>query len=168
MAKINLNATNLIGNYIENLPEFSQNICKVLIELIHKTDNNVIEDWKWNTPVFKKNGMAFGFAAFKQHVSLTFFNGVLMTDKHQLFTDDCSAQKTRTIKFSTIEDIPDNELLDYFSEAFSLAPNPQKATSKKKEIVVPKLLQKALSKNELVKTNFENMAYTYRKEYKIA
>ena len=34
-----------------------------------------------------------------------------------------------------------------------------------KEIEIPQLLQKALEKNSLAKTNFENMAYTYRKEY---
>lgn len=165
MAKINPNAAHLIGNYIENLPKFSKNICEVLFELIHKADATVHEDWKWNIPVFHKNGMVCGFAAFKKHVSLTFFNGVLMTNKHQLFTDDCSAQKTRTIKFSTIEDIQENELLHYFREAFSLSPSPEKSTTEKKEIVVPELLQNALSENELAKTNFENMAYTYRKEY---
>lgn len=165
MAKINPNAANLIGNYIENLPEFSKNICEVLFELIHKADAGVIEDWKWNIPVFQKNGMVCGFAAFKKHVSLTFFDGALMTDEHQLFTDDCSAQKTRTIKFSTLENIQENELLDYFREAFSLGPVPKKTTSKKEEIVVPELLQNALAENKLAKTNFENMAYTYRKEY---
>ena len=38
-------------------------------------------------------------------------------------------------------------------------------TENNKEIEIPELLQKALNENELAKKNFENMAYTYRKEY---
>ena len=109
--------------------------------------------------------MVCGFSGFKKHVSLTFFNGVYMSDKHQLFTNDCNAQKTRTIKFSNISEIKNNQLLEYFIEAVSLAEIPSNKIPLKKEIITPELLQKALDKNQLAKNNFENMAYTYKKEY---
>jgi uncharacterized protein YdeI (YjbR/CyaY-like superfamily) len=109
--------------------------------------------------------MVCGFAGFKKHVSLTFFNGVLMNDKYKLFSDDCGAQKLRTIKFTNISEINELQLIYYFREAFSINEIPVKKTAVKKEIIIQELLQIALAKNKLAKTNFENMAYTYRKEY---
>lgn len=165
MAKINPNASKLIDKYLTSKAPFANEICLLLRDLIHKSDNLIIEDWKWNIPVFHKNGMVCGFAGFKKHVSLTFFNGVLMKDKHQLFSDDCNAQKTRTIKFFHVSDINENQLLGYFKEAFSLSEIPIKKEIQKKEIVIPDLLQNALDNNEIAKANFNKMAYTYRKEY---
>jgi len=165
MAKINPKASSLIDEYILNLPDFSRNICETLRELIHKSDNTVIEDWKWKIPVFNKNGMICGFSAFKKHVSLTFFNGAIMGDKHQLFSDDCGAQKMRTIKFNKVSEINKAKLIEYFKEAFLLGEIKTKKVENKKEIKIPELLQKALESNVLAKENFENMAYTYRKEY---
>lgn len=165
MAKINPKASSLIEDYITNLPDFSNKICAQLLDLIHKSNNNVIEDWKWNIPVFHSTNMICGFAAFKKHVSLTFFNGVIMSDKHNLFTDDCNAQKTRTIKFTDVSEIDNKKLLSYFKEAFNLGEVKKLKPVQKKEIVIPELLQDAFEINHIAKQNFENMAYTYKKEY---
>ncbi len=166
MSKINPNASSLIDEYIANKKSFAKDICELLRNLIHKSDNNVIEDWKWNIPIFKKNGMVCGFASFKNHVSLTFFNGATMSDKHQLFTGDCTAKNMRTIKFKNISEANENQLLDYFKEAFSQNEIVvKKIINKKDKIEIPELLQNALIKNKLANDNFEKMAYTYRKEY---
>lgn len=165
MAKPNPKASFLIDDYIENLPQFSKNISKIIRELIHITDSKIVEDWKWNRPIFNTTKMICGFSAHKNHVSLTFFNGAEMSDQHQLFSSDCSAQNTRTLKFASISDINKNKLLDYFKESFCMKEISIKKVSNKTEIVVPEILQLELKKNELAKLNFENMAYTYRKEY---
>jgi len=165
MAKINPKASLLIDDYLTSKDPFANEICLLLRDLIHKSDKAIVEDWKWNIPVFHKNGMVCGFSGFKKHVSLTFFNGVLMKDTSHLFAEDCTAQKMRTIKFSTISDINENQLLAYFIEAFSLSEIPIKKEVIKKEIVIPELLQNALDTNNLAKANFEKMAYTYKKEY---
>ncbi len=120
MAKINPEAPLLIDDYIENLPSFSNEICKIIRSVIHKNEQNIIEDWKWNRPIFSTNKMVCGFSAHKKHVSLTFFEGATMSNKHQLFSGDCSAQKTRTIKFETASEINKNQLSDYFKEALLL------------------------------------------------
>lgn len=165
MAKINPNASILIDEYLTSKAPFANEICLFLRDLIHKSDSSIIEDWKWNIPIFHKNGMVCGFSGFKKHVSLTFFNGVLMKDNYSLFTEDCNAQKMRTIKFSSINDVNKNQLLEYFIEAFSLTEIPVKKEALKKEVVIPELLQNALDSNKLAKDNFEKMAYTYKKEY---
>lgn len=165
MTKINSNASFLIDEYIKNLAPFSKEICSTIRELIHLNNNAIIEDWKWKTPIFHTSKMICGFGAFKKHVSLIFFNGAEMSDEHQLFSSDCSAQKTRTIKFESIIEINKNQLLDYFKEAFLLTQIPRKKPKNKVEFEIPELLQAALDKNMLAKKNFENMTYTYRKEY---
>lgn len=165
MSKINSNASSLIDEYITCKDSFATEICELLRNLIHKANPAIIEDWKWNRPIFHNNGIVCGFSAFKNHISLTFFNGVRMSNKHQLFNDHCNAQKTRTIKILNISEINKSKLLDYFKEAFLLNEIGIKKVEKKKEIEIPELLQNALNKNKLAKENFEKMAYTYRKEY---
>ncbi|MHB1108606.1 MAG: YdeI/OmpD-associated family protein, partial [Lutibacter sp.] len=137
----------------------------LLRKLIHKADNNIVEDWKWNVPVFHTKEMVCGIAAFQKHVSINFFNGAEMSDKHHLFSGDCSAKNIRTIKFNAISEIKENQLLSYFIEAFTLGKTGLKKIKSDKEIEIPELLQKELNKNKLAKKNFENMAYTYRKEF---
>jgi len=165
MAQINPNATILINHYIENLPLFSKNICTELRNLIHQTETKVYEDWKWNIPIFSKKTMICGVAAFKNHVSLTFFHGANMSDKHKLFNNNCDAKNTRTIKFTSAKEINQTQLLDYLTEAFQKNETENFSTHKNHEIIIPKLLEIALHKNKLARFNFENMAYTYRKEY---
>lgn len=166
MAKTNPNASLLIDDYIESLPVFSYEICWLLRETIHNSKKTIVEDWKWKTPIFyNENEMICGFAAFKKHVSLTFFNGAQMNDQHKLFSEDCSGQKTRTIKFNSLSEINQQSLLAYLKEAFLLKKVPNTSISKKTTFEIPILLQAALKNNLLAKTNFENMAYTYQKEY---
>ncbi|MDF1517193.1 MAG: YdeI/OmpD-associated family protein, partial [Lutibacter sp.] len=157
-------ASSFIDAYIATRAPFAKEILLLFRELIHKADNSVIEDWKWNAPVFHKNELVCGFGAFQKHVSIHFFNGAKMSDQHHLFSGDCSAKHTRTVKFSAVSDIDKNQLLDYFKEAFLLGQKDIQKTENR-EIEIPELLQKALDENELAKKNFENMAYTYRKEY---
>jgi len=166
MAKTNPKAKYLIDEYIAKKEPFLNEICELLRELIHKADTNIIEDWKWSRPIFIiKNKMVCGFSSHKNHVSLTFFNGALISDKHHLFSDDCIAQNTRTIKFTNISEIDKNDLLYYFKEAILLSEIKPKKLQNKTEIEIPKLLKNALAKNKLAKQNFDKMAFTYRKEY---
>jgi len=165
MAKINPDASKFIDNYIEKLPNFSREIVQQIRNLIQQANNKVKEDWKWNIPIFQLNDMVCGFAGFKKHVSLTFFNGAAMKDMHTLFSKDCSSKNSRTIKINSIKDINEKQFLNYFKEAFLLSENGVKKEENKEEILIPKLLENALNKNKIAKQNFENMAYTYRKEY---
>jgi hypothetical protein len=165
MSKVNPNASKLIDEYISSKETFEKELCELLRELIHKADTEVIEDWKWKIPIFNKKSMICGFAVFKNHISVSFFKGATMTDKHKLFTKDYTGTNMRTIKFTSSSEVNHNQLFDYFKEAFSQTETTVKKTTSKKEIEIPELLQKALNKNKIANRNFENMAYTYRKEY---
>lgn len=165
MAKINPDASKLIDDYINKLPEFSKEICIQLRELILQSNNKIIEDWKWRIPIFQLNDMVCGFAGFKKHVTLTFFNGAAIEDTFNLFSDDCAAKNNRSIKFTSIDDFNAKTLKFYLTKAFLLSEKGIEKSNIKEKIEIPKLLKNALSKNKTAKENFENMAYTYRKEY---
>jgi len=121
MAKINPDASKFIDDYIEKLPAFSKDICIQLRELIHQSNTNVIEDWKWKIPIFQLNDMVCGFAGFKKHVTLTFFYGAVIKDAYNLFSDDRSAKNSRSIKFTSINDVNSKSLKFYLKEAFLLS-----------------------------------------------
>lgn len=167
MANIKKNASQLIDHYLAKNEAFANEINTKLRELIHQADPTIVEDFKWNRPIFHKNQMLFGFSAHKKHVSLVFFNGAQMKDSHKLFSGDCSAQNTRTVKFQSLEEIDEQVLIAYFKEAVALTevPKNKSINTTKESFEVPELLKKALDKNPKAKENYENMAYTYRKEY---
>ena len=167
MANIKKNASQLIDDYLTKKEPFANEINSKLRELIHQANPNIVEDFKWSRPIFYKNEMLFGFSGFKKHVSLVFFNGAQMKDSKSLFTGDCTAQYSRTVKFESIDEIKEDVLLAYFKEAISLTEVPKSKIQKriKESFKVPELLKNALEKNPKAKENFKNMAYTYRKEY---
>jgi uncharacterized protein YdeI (YjbR/CyaY-like superfamily) len=165
MARVNPEAGRLIQDYLSILPEFSNKICTKIYELIHISYPEVIEDFKWRTPVFRNDKMVCGFTGFKKHVSLHFFHGSQMSNQHNLFTDDCSAQHSKTIKFFALNDIDENKLLNYLQEAFHMNVKEKEMGTKSKTVIIPDLLKQALENNPIAKQNFDGMAYTYRKEY---
>ncbi len=126
---------------------------------------NVVEDWKWNRAVFHIDAIVCGFSSFKNHVSFSFFNGALMSDKHNLFQTDSSAKHMRSIRITSPSEIEKSKFIDYLKEAFSLKDRGMNKAESKKEIEIPTMLLDALNNNSLAKHNFGKMAYTYRKEY---
>ncbi len=154
MSKINPNASSLIDDYIANKETFAKDICELLRKLIHKADSTITEDWKWSIPIFHKKSMVCGIAGFKKHVSLTFFKGSKMSNFHQLFNEGGTGKHLRTIKYTSVTDINENQLLTYFKEAFVLSEMNIKKITNQREIIIPDLLQTALKNNNVAKENF--------------
>lgn len=163
MTKSNHNpkANVLINNYIKQSPEFSQPICNKLRELIFKADPDIIEDWKWG-PNYQKNGMVCGFGAFKQHVTLTFFQGAILKDPKKILTHGTANQHNRNIKFKNVNDIDEDTLIKYIRE--TVDNNVKGIKSKDKTVIIPEELIKALEAESLLEI-FEATSYTNRKEF---
>jgi hypothetical protein len=109
------NASKLIDDYIDNLPEFSQKICRKIRQIILKADPEIIEDWKWG-PNYYKDGMLCGFGGFKQHVHLAFFNGASMKDSKKIFTEGGANMHNRGIKFKDVNEINEKIIASYIKE----------------------------------------------------
>jgi len=161
MSRLNPDAKKLIDEYIESLPDFSKEICIRLRELIHFADLEIAEDWKWG-PNFNKHGMVCGLGAFKEHVTLTFFEGASMKDPRKLFTDGQANAHNRGIKYHTMGEIDEKILTRYIQEAVAI--NSQGIKSIEKTIVIPEDFISAM-KIAHVLDKFEQSNYTNRREY---
>ncbi len=70
-----------------------------LRRLILDTDPDIAEEWKWNTPVWSRNGLVCAVGAFKDHVKVNFFQGASLPDSQGLFNAGLEAKKTQAIDF---------------------------------------------------------------------
>jgi len=138
-----------------------------LRELVHKACPEVTETLKWSMPSFEYKGLLCGFAAFKQHCTFGFWKQSLLE------TDAFPKNRTAMGSFgriTSLKDLPsDKVMVGLIHQAMELNEKgikvPKKPAAPKKELVVPDVLMKALSKNKAAKTTFENFPYSCKKEY---
>ncbi len=161
MSRINPDAKKLIDEYIEELPDFSKEICIRLRELIHTADPDIVEDWKWG-PNFNKHGMVCGFTAFKEHVTFTFFEGASMKDTKKLFTEGQANAHNRGIKYRGVTEIDEKTLIKYIQDAVAI--NTQGVKSIERTIFIPDDFKSALKVAHAL-DKFEQSSYTNRKEF---
>jgi uncharacterized protein YdeI (YjbR/CyaY-like superfamily) len=153
-----------ISEYIDNLPDWSQKICKILRTIILKTDAKLIEDWKWG-PNYYIEGMVCGFAGFKKHVGLTFFKGALLKDKKKLLHANEGSINTRGFKFRDVKEIDEDIILEYVIEAIDLNKSGKKiAVPKNRTVEIPKDVKKELRGAGLL-NYFEGLAYSHKNNY---
>lgn len=162
MAKVNS-----VEEYIENNENFSEALT-LLRELICSTE--LSETIKWNAPTYTINNKnVVGLGAFKNHFGIWFFNGVFLKDEHNLLTNaqEGKTKALRQMKFTSINDINRNYVLEYVNEAIEnqKAGKEIKPSRTKKETVIPEELTVALDANSSLKTCFESLTAYKQREY---
>jgi hypothetical protein len=73
-------------------------------------DPNVVEEWKWNVPVWSNNGILCTGEAYKKHVKLTFANGAALPDPKKLFNASLEGNVRRAIDIQEGEEIDEKAL----------------------------------------------------------
>jgi len=86
-----------ITNHIAELADWRGTILARLRQLILEADPALVEEWKWETPVWSRNGNVVAAGAFKDHTKLNFFRGASMQDPDGLFNAGLDAKATRAI-----------------------------------------------------------------------
>jgi len=71
----NMTASERIANHIRELGDWRGEILAKLRNLIREASPELVEDWKWNTPVWSYNGDVVAIGAFQDHVKINFFKG---------------------------------------------------------------------------------------------
>ncbi|HUB05947.1 MAG TPA: DUF1801 domain-containing protein [Myxococcales bacterium] len=61
--------------------------------LIRQADPGVVEEWKWNIPVWKHDGMICTGETYKNHVKVTFARGKSLKDPAHLFNQDGTVRR---------------------------------------------------------------------------
>ena len=74
--------------------------------IIKKADPAVVEEWKWNIPVWSHDGILCTGETYKSSVKLTFAHGASLPDPSGLFTSSLEGKVRRAI------DIKEGEKID--------------------------------------------------------
>jgi hypothetical protein len=94
--KLGMDAKEQISRYIDKNNDWKGSVINQIRELIMEIKPDILEEWKWNSPVWSYNGMVCSASAFKKHVSLTFFKGASLPNQ-SLFNSDGGAKTSRSI-----------------------------------------------------------------------
>src|SRR2546427_556642 len=92
-----MNASQHITNHIKDLADWRGKTLAQLRTLIHDAVPELMEEWKWNTPVWSHNGNVLAAGAFQDHVKVNFFKGASLDDPHGLFNAGLEAKASRAI-----------------------------------------------------------------------
>jgi len=73
--------------------------------LIRAADPEVVEEWKWNVPVWSHDGIICTGEAYKAAVKLTFAKGASVEDPQRLFNASLDGGTRRAIDFREGDDV---------------------------------------------------------------
>lgn len=108
-----------VDSYIASLPDWQRANLEFFRAVIHEVDPEIVEDFKWNVPVFLHNGkMYFAMSAFKAHTKFNFIgNGALLKDKNKLFNNGFDSKKSRAIDLRERENVSEDGLKALIAES---------------------------------------------------
>lgn len=95
--KDSLTPSQRITNHIIELADWRGTMLAQLRKLILEADPDMVEEWKWDTPVWSHNGNVVAAGAFKDYLKLNFFKGAALKDPHRLFNAGLEAKAMRAI-----------------------------------------------------------------------
>ncbi len=92
-----MNASEHITRHIDSLADWRGPLLARLRGLIRAAAPDLIEEWKWSTPVWSGRGNVVAVGAFQDHVKINFFKGATLDDPGHLFNAGLEAKATRAI-----------------------------------------------------------------------
>ena len=92
-------ASKLIDGRIKELNGWRGEMLGRLRALIHQADPKVVEEWKWEVPVWSHDGIICTGESYKKAVKLTFAKGASVADPSGLFNSSLEGGTRRAIDF---------------------------------------------------------------------
>jgi hypothetical protein len=89
----------LIDARIKELDDWRGATLSQLRGLIKEADPEVMEEWKWEVPVWSHDGLICTGETYKQAVKLTFAKGAHLKDPRGLFNSSLEGKTRRAIDF---------------------------------------------------------------------
>ena len=105
-AKNGGDASRLIDQRIRELGGWRGDTLARMRALILEADPAMIEEWKWETPVWSHDGIVCTGESYKKAVKLTFAKGAAVPDPTRLFNSSLEGNTRRAI------DIPEGAKID--------------------------------------------------------
>ncbi|HLP17287.1 MAG TPA: DUF1801 domain-containing protein [Bacteroidota bacterium] len=110
----------LIDAKIKELNDWRGRTLFHLRALIKQADPEVVEEWKWNVPVWSHSGIICTGETYKNVVKLTFPKGASLEDPSGLFNSSLEGNVRRAIDFREGEDIDEIAFKALIREATTL------------------------------------------------
>src|SRR5512133_2013870 len=100
----------LIDARIEELGDWRGKTLSRLRRLIKEADPDVVEEWKWNVPVWSHDGIICTGETYKAVVKMTFAKGASLKDPARLFNSSLDGNTRRAIDRREGEEIDEEAL----------------------------------------------------------
>lgn len=126
------------------------------------------EEIKWRMPVYAAHGRnALWLGVIKTAVSLSFFEGNRIDDylKVLINVQEGKTEAMRHWRFASIDDIDDDHVRSYMSQAIDIADNPIKKVRVKKPVIIPVELELVLKNDDNLFMAFNQMTDFQRREF---
>lgn len=123
-------ASQLIDAKIEGMKDWRGETLAKIRALIRQADPEVIEEWKWDIPVWSHAGIICTGETYKNAVKTTFPKGASLDDPAGLFNSSLEGNVRRAIDFKEGEPIDEAAFMVLIKAAVAL--NSTKTKPKKK------------------------------------
>lgn len=84
---------------IKELGDWRGKLLGRLRALIREADPEVVEEWKWDGPVWSHDGLICTGETYKSVVKLTFLRGAALKDPSRIFNSSLTGNTRRAIDF---------------------------------------------------------------------
>jgi hypothetical protein len=127
----------LIDEKIKELGDWRGTTLARVRKLIHEADPEIVEEWKWGTPVWSHRGLVCTGETYKSVVKMTFARGAALTDPSGLFNSSLDGNARRAIDIHEGDKVHEAALKDLIRAAVALnlegksKPKPRRASRKR-------------------------------------
>ena len=122
-------AAALITARIRELRDWRGEKLALVRKLIHDADAAILEEWKWETPVWSHDGIVCTGETYKQVVKLTFAKGAFLADPHHLFNAGLTGNFRRAIDLGERDEVDGPAFRELIRQAVAFNQgNPPKQT----------------------------------------
>ena len=98
-------ASEMIDARILELGDWRGVLLSRLREIVRESDPGIIEEWKWNVPVWSNGGIICTGETYKSTVKMTFAKGASLKDPASLFNSSLDGNTRRAIDFREGDEI---------------------------------------------------------------
>jgi len=110
----------LISARIKELADWRGKTLSQVRALIKEADPDVVEEWKWNVPVWSHDGLICTGETYKSAVKMTFAKGAALKDPSGIFNSSLEGNTRRAIDFREGEKIDEKALKALIRAAVAL------------------------------------------------
>jgi len=130
-------ASRLIDERIRELGDWRGKTLAKVRAIIRKADREIVEEWKWGTPVWSHAGIVCTGETYKNAVKMTFAKGAALQDPRGLFNSSLEGNVRRAIDIHEDEKVDQAALQELIRAAVALnvhlksRPKARRAASKR-------------------------------------